>query len=321
MDLMSLLPWITFNVVVVGLLALDLGVFHRTSHTPSLREAIWWSVFWIALSLAFNAFVFAWRGSEAGVQFFTGYVVEKSLSVDNIFVIVMIFTAFAVPATYQHRVLIAGVLGAIIMRGILILIGSVLIERLHWILYVFGAFLVFTAWRIATTHNDAIHTEQNPLVKLARRFFPVTTDYEQDRFFVRRGTRIWATPLLLVLIVIETTDLVFAVDSIPAIFAITTDPFIVYTSNICAILGLRSLYFVLAGTVDRFIYLKYGLAAILGFVGIKMLLLDIYKIPIAVSLGVICTLLAISIVASLLRTRRDVPANTPVTKPAGGQHE
>lgn len=307
--------WIGFNLVVLALLALDLGVFNRQAHAVSLREAAIWSAVWVGLSLLFNLFVFLWLGKDAGLDFFTAYLIEKSLSVDNIFVFVLIFSAFVVPAEYQHRVLFWGVLGAIVMRGLLILLGTALISFFHWLLYVFGAFLILTGIRLARPHEQEIHPESNPLVRLARRFLPVTPGYEGPRFFVRKEGRRCITPLLLVLVVVETTDLLFALDSIPAIFAITLDPFIVYTSNICAILGLRALYFLLAGLVDRFRYLRFGLAAVLVFVGVKLVLTDLYHISIGISLGVIACILAIAVLASLLRTRREQAHPSPPDTP------
>jgi tellurite resistance protein TerC len=306
--------WVGFNLFVLAMLALDLGVFHRKAHIVSLREAAIWSIVWIGLAMLFNlglyffwdkiSFESTYSNSEAALAFFTGYLIEKSLSVDNIFVFVLIFTFFAVPALYQHRVLFWGILGALIMRGTLIAVGAALLKEFHWIIYVFGAFLIFTGIRMAMHKNEEMHPERNPLVRLLRRIMPVTENYEGDKFFIRRAGRLMATPLFLVLLLVESTDLVFAVDSIPAIFAITEDPFIVYTSNVFAILGLRSLYFLLAGVVDKFHYLKLGLSVVLVFVGIKMVLVDLYKIPVGISLGVIAGILATSIVASLLRARR-----------------
>jgi tellurite resistance protein TerC len=310
----SIWLWIGFNLFVLALLAMDLGVFHQKAHRVSIKEAAIWSIVWITLSLLFNLGIyFFWdrfvpasdySNSEAALAFLTGYLLEKSLSVDNIFIFVVIFTYFAVPAVYQHRVLFWGILGALIMRGTLIVIGSALLKEFHWIIYVFGAFLIFTGIRMAIERNEEAHPERNPVVKFLRRVMPVTESYEGDKFFVRRMGKVLATPLFLVLLIVESTDLIFAVDSIPAIFAITDDPFIVYTSNVFAILGLRSLYFLLAGVVDKFHYLKLGLSAVLVFVGVKMVLTDIYKIPIGLSLIVIASILSISIVASLVRARR-----------------
>jgi tellurite resistance protein TerC len=306
--------WIGFNLFVLCMLALDLGVFHRNAHKVSIKEATIWSVVWITLAMVFNLGLYlfwdqvsptsSYSNSEAALAFFTGYLIEKSLSVDNIFVFVLIFTFFAVPAIYQHRVLFWGILGALIMRGALIAVGAVLLKEFHWIIYIFGAFLIFTGIRMAIHRNEEMHPEQNPVVKLLRKIMPVTENYENDHFFIRRAGRLLATPLFLVLLIVESTDLVFAVDSIPAIFAVTNDPFIIYTSNVFAILGLRSLYFLLAGVVDKFYYLKLGLSAVLTFVGTKMVIVDLYKIPVGLSLGVIASILAIAVAASLLRSRR-----------------
>ena len=300
----SIWAWIGFNLLVLGLLALDLGIFHRKAHAVSIKEATIWSVVWITLALLFNVGIYFWRGSQTALEFFTGYLIEKSLSVDNIFVFVLIFSFFAVPAAYQHRVLFWGILGALILRGALILVGAALLERLHWIIYVFGAFLIFTGARMALQKAVEVRPEDNFLVKLLRRVMPATDEYERDRFFVRRAGRLFATPLLLVLLIVESTDVVFAVDSIPAIFAVTQDPFIVYTSNVFAILGLRSLYFVLAGAVGKFHYLKLALSAILVFVGIKMVVAEVYKIPIGVSLSVIGAILTAALFASWMRAWR-----------------
>ncbi len=297
-------PWVGFNLFVLAMLAIDLGVFHRTSHSVSLKEASIWSVVWISLALLFNVGLYFLRGPDPALQFFTGWLIEKSLSVDNIFVFVLLFTYFRVPAEYQHRVLFWGILGALIMRGILIAVGAVLLEEFHWILYVFGAFLVYTGIRMGMQKETEIEPEKNPLLKFVRRVVPVTEEYVQDRFVVRRTGKRMVTPLLLVLLIIESTDLVFAVDSIPAVFAVTQDPFIVYTSNVFAILGLRSLYFVFANVIDKFYYLKIGLSVILVYVGIKMLVADIFHIPSLLSLAVIALVLGIAIVASAIRARR-----------------
>lgn len=296
-------PWILFNAFVVVLLALDLGVFHRRSHIVSTREALIWSAIWIGLALAFNLGIYILQGPDLALQFLTGYLIEKSLSVDNIFVFVLLFTYFAVAPRHQHRILFWGVLGALIMRGLLIGVGTILLEAFHWIIYLFGAFLVFTGIRMGLQKGEAVHPERNPMLKLVRRVLPISQDYDEGRFFTRRTGRLLATPLLLVLIVVETTDFVFAVDSIPAIFAVTKDPFIVYTSNVFAILGLRSLYFVFANVIHKFYYLKAGLAVILTYVGVKMLLADVFHIPTALSLLIIALILVIAIVASALRAR------------------
>jgi tellurite resistance protein TerC len=312
----SIFLWIGFNLFILALLALDLGVFHRRAHAVSAKEAAIWSGVWISLALLFNGAIYlfwerivpgdALSNGEAALEFLTGYLIEKALSVDNIFIFVLIFSYFHVPDVYQHRVLFWGILGALLMRGAMILAGAALIEAFHWIIYVFGAFLIFTGVRLALQRDESLRPEDNPLVRLFRRLMPVTQDYAGAKFFVRRAGRLMATPLLIVLLVVESTDLVFALDSIPAIFAVTDDPFIVYTSNVFAILGLRSLYFLLAGVIDKFYYLKLGLSAVLAFVGLKMLLSDTaLKLPIAAALGVIALILTVAIVASLLRARRE----------------
>jgi tellurite resistance protein TerC len=298
--------WVGFNVFVLAMLALDLGVFHRQSHEVSIREALMWSAVWVALALAFNAGVYYFRGPEAGIEFLAGYLIEKALSVDNIFVFLLIFSYFRVPPQYQHKVLFWGIIGALVMRAVFIALGVALIRQFHWVIYVFGAFLVYTGIRIAREKEKEIHPEQNPVVRLFRRLMPVTGEYHGDSFFVREGARRAATPLFIALLVVETTDVIFAVDSIPAILAITDDAFIVYTSNVFAILGLRALYFALAGLMQMFHYLHYGLAAILVFVGAKMLLADVYKLPVAVALGVVAGILLVSVIASLLRRRAQV---------------
>lgn len=298
------LVWIGFNLFVLAMLAIDLGVFNRKTHVVSTREASIWVTVWVALALIFGAVLYTVRGPDVALQYFSGYVIEYSLSMDNIFVFVLIFSYFAVPAAYQHRVLFWGILGALVMRGTMIILGAALIKQFHWIIYIFGAFLLITGIRMARHKDEEVHPERNPLIRLVRRFLPVTENYEGNSFFVRRDGVLMATPLFVVLVMVESTDLVFAVDSIPAIFAVTTDPFIVYTSNVFAILGLRSLYFVLQGAVDKFHYLKPALAAVLSFVGIKMLLSELYKIPTVASLLVIIAFLGIGIIASLIRTRR-----------------
>jgi len=299
----NLFPWVIFNIFVLGMLALDLLVFHRKAHAVSLREALSWSAVWIALALIFNVGIYYLWGSEKALEFLAGYLIEKSLSVDNIFVFIMIFSYFAVPAIYQHRILFWGILGALIMRAIFIAAGAALLSAFHWIIYIFGGFLIITGIKMFFAGEEKIEPEKNPAVLLLRRFMPITNEFHGQRFFVRIDQRLWATPLFVVLVVIETTDVIFAVDSIPAIFAITMDPFIVYTSNIFAILGLRALYFLLAGIMDMFRYLKVGLSFVLCFVGVKMMLVDFYKIPIGVSLGVVGGILAISILASLVKPK------------------
>ena len=310
--------WIAFNLFVLAMLAVDLLVFHKEAHEVRLKEAAAWSILWVGLALLFGAGVYVRMGPEAGLQYLTGYLIEKALSVDNIFVFVLIFSYFRVPARYQHRVLFWGILGALMMRGAMIAAGAYLIHQFHWIIYVFGAFLVFTGARMATQTEHDIEPESNPVIRLIKSIYPVTTTYHGQKFFVRQEVegrmRSVATPLFVVLVLVETTDLIFAVDSIPAIFAITQDPFIVYTSNIFAILGLRALYFLLAGVIHRFHYLKLGLAAVLVFVGIKMLLADLYPVPVGLSLGVIALVLGASVVASLLW-----PKSTEAHDPVGNR--
>jgi len=295
--------WVFFCVFLVAMLALDLGVFHRKAHEVRFREAVGWSVVWVTLALLFNGWIYLYAGPQAGLEFLTGYLIEKSLSVDNIFVIAMVFSYFAVPALYQHRVLFWGVLGALLMRGVFIGLGAYVLARWHWIIYVFGALLLVTGVKMALRDDKPYDGEQDPIVRWAKRLIPLTTRYDGQKFWTFENGKKVATPLFLVLLLVEFTDLVFAIDSIPAIFAITLDPFIVFTSNAFAILGLRSMYFLLAGVMHRFIYLKYGLAAILVFVGTKMLLLDVWKVPTPLSLGTIGSILAVSIGASLWRSR------------------
>jgi tellurite resistance protein TerC len=293
--------WGAFALVVLTMLALDLGVLNRGSSTPTVRQALTWTLVWVGLALAFAAGIFFRLGPGKALEFLTGYVIEESLSVDNIFVFLVIFSYFAVPAELQRRVLIWGVLGAIVLRGLFILAGAALLHHFHWIVFVFGGFLIFTGIKLLTQQHSEMDPEQNPVVGLFRRFVPMTQRYHGPHFFVSVDGRRYATPLLLVLLVVEFTDIVFAVDSIPAIFAVTRDPFIVLTSNVFAIMGLRSLYFLLSGAVDKLRYLKVGLGLVLAFVGTKMVLADWVHIPIGVSLAVICALLGGSIAFSLLR--------------------
>jgi len=288
-------PWILFNVFVLLMLAIDLGIFHRQSKKVSFKEAISWSVVWITLALVFNGWIYYSMGEKPAVEFLTGYLVEKSLSVDNIFVFVLLFSFFKVPDEYRHRVLFWGVIVALILRAIFIAIGAVLIAKFHWIIYLFGVFLVFTGYKMFKKSAADMHPEENPLVRWFIKRGKVTNEYHGKKFFVNINGKKLATPLFLCLLSIEFTDLVFAVDSIPAIFAITNDPFIVYTSNVFAILGLRSLYFALEGIITKFPYLRYGLAIILIFIGCKMLLIDVYKMPIAVSLGFIAITITLSV--------------------------
>jgi tellurite resistance protein TerC len=294
-----ILFWILFNAFVLLMLALDLGVFHRKTHEVSLKESLTWTFVWVFLALVFNAIIYYWRGQQQALEFFTGYLVEKALSVDNIFVFIMIFTYFQIPSKYQHKVLFWGIIGALIMRVIFIFAGIALIEKFHFTIYIFGALLIYTGYKMFYHNNAKIEPDKNPVIKFFKKIMPITPDLQEDKFFVKQNDKRFATPLFLVLILIETTDLIFAVDSIPAILAITQDQFIVYTSNVFAILGLRSLYFALAGVVHRFWLLSYALAVVLVFVGIKMLLIDIYKIPIEWSLIFIATTITGSILFSL----------------------
>ena len=302
--------WIGFNLFVLAVLALDLGVFHRRSKHVSLKNALAWSAVWISLALCFCVLVYFWHGKQASLEFLTGYLIEQSLSVDNLFVFLVLFQFFKVPDEHQYKVLFWGIIGALVMRLIFIVAGVALINRFHWIIYLFGAFLVYTGFKLAFNEEEDVHPEQNPVLKLVRRFVPMTSDYVGDRFFVMQNAKRFATPLFAVLIVVETTDLLFAVDSIPAVLAITRDAFIVYTSNVFAILGLRSMYFALAGLLEYFEYLHYGLAGILVFVGTKMLLsnetVEIggfplhYHISTGLSLAVVGSILALAILASLI---------------------
>ena len=318
---MTIWLWIGFVALVLALLALDLGVFHRKTHALTVSEAAVWTTMWVILAMLFTASVY-WMyehhflgiglaigheltGGQAALQFFTGYVIEKSLSLDNIFVIALIFAYFRIPAMFQHRVLFWGILGALVMRGAMIAAGTVLIHRFAWVTYLFGALLIATAIKLLVVRHDNLKPDRNPLVRLARRIYPVSTELDGQKFFTQIDGRRAVTPLLLVLLVVESTDVLFAMDSIPAIFAVTRDPFIVFTSNVFAILGLRSLYFVLAGVMDKFRYLKISLVFLLAFVGVKMLLAHHFPIPTLVSLGIISGILSVGVLASILAGHRD----------------
>lgn len=304
--------WIGFNAFVLIMLALDLGVFHRKAHVVSLKESLTWTTVWVALAMVFNFGIWHYMGQDKALEFFTGYVIEKSLSVDNVFVFALLFSYFAVPSLYQHKVLFWGILGALLMRAVMIFLGAALIAKFAWIIYVFGGFLILTGIKMIVKKEEEIHPERNPLVRLFKKLMPVTNDYRGDRFFVRENGIRMATPLFVVLLLVEFSDLIFAVDSIPAIFAVTKDPFIVYTSNVFAILGLRSLYFALAGVMDKFHYLKMGLGAVLTFVGVKMLLAHTeWKLDTLYSLGVIVAILAASVLASLAWPRKVAIPNLP----------
>jgi len=292
--------WASFIGVVLFLLSIDLGVFQKHAHAVTMREATCWSVVWVVLSLSFGVWVYLTFGKQYGLEFFTGYLIEYSLSVDNIFVFILIFSYFSVPAKLHHRVLFWGILGALIMRAAFIVAGAALIGSFHWVIYIFGAFLIFTGAKILKQGDAEVQPARNPIVKLFKRFIPMVSGYESERFFVKHEGKIAATPLALVLVTVEATDLVFATDSIPAIFGITRDPFIVYTSNVCAILGLRSMYFLLAAVVSRFAYLGAGLGIVLMFIGIKMLIGSVYHIPIGLSLSIVASILIGAIVISIL---------------------
>ena len=324
MSLTELLPWAGFLALVIGMLALDLGVFHRGAHEVRRKEALIWSAVWIGVAIAFNTAIYLISGPERGLEWTTGYLIEKSLAVDNIFVFLLIFAAFGVPAAYQHRVLFWGIIGALFMRAALIAGAGLLLGTLHWTIYVFGAFLVFTGLKFLRDAEHEPDLDKNPLVRIARRMGRVTAHYEGHKFFVRREDALWMTPLFLVLLLVESSDLVFAVDSIPAIYAVTDDPFVVFTSNILAILGLRSLYFVIAGYLTGLAYLRPALAAILVFVGAKMLLIDVVKLPPLLSLAVIVSILGLAIIASIVssrsQARRDQPNQAvPLAEPAEDQ--
>lgn len=316
----ELLLFVLFNAFILTLLLLDLGVFHRKDKAVSLKEAAGWSIVWIALSLLFNVGLYFWVRDNTGsaevatrvsLEFLAGYLIEKALSVDNIFVFILIFNYFGVPAKFQHRVLFWGVLGALIMRGIFIAAGATLIAQFEWILYLFGAVLIYSGWKMMKDEEIEVHPDKNIVIRYAKKLFPVETGYETHNFFLKKNGKRYITTLFLVLLTVETTDVVFAVDSIPAVFGITRDPFIVYSSNVFAILGLRALYFLLAGVMNSLYYLKHGLSIILIFVGMKMLAetAGLIHVPIGVSLGVIGIVLIVSIVMSLKRNKR-IAANS-----------
>lgn len=295
--------WIAFNIFILLMLVLDLGVFHRKAHAIKIREALLWTTFWISLALLFNVGVYFVRGPVKALEFFTGYLIEYSLSVDNLFVFLLIFNYFKVPHHYQYNVLFWGIIGAVIARLAFIVLGVALIHWFHWILYVFGAFLIVTGIKMATHRGEEIHPENNPVLIVLKKIMPVTHHYEKGKFFVKTDRRFFATPLFVTLVFIDIMDVVFAVDSIPAIFSITLDPMIVYSSNVFAILGLRSLYFALSGMIQLFHFLHYGLAIILTFVGVKMLIADFYKIPVPIALGTIALVLLLSMLASVIWPR------------------
>ena len=292
--------WVFFILFIALMMALDLGVFHRKSHIVTFKESLAWTIVWMGLAMTFNVIIYMWKGPDKAIEFLTGYLIELSLSVDNLFVFILIFGYFQVPQKYQHRVLFWGIIGALILRVIFIFAGVALMEKFHWMIYLFGGILIVSGYKMFFQKGKKIEPEKNPVLRLFKRFFPVTNQYDGSRFFTRQNNRWFATPLFLVLIIVETTDVIFAVDSVPAILAITTDTFIVFTSNAFAILGLRSLYFALAGIINVFRYLHLGLASILIFIGLKMVLADVYKIPIEFALITVLAILLISIVASLI---------------------
>ena len=307
--------WGGFVAFIVALLLLDLLIFHRRAHVVSIREALAWTTVWVVLAVAFGIGVWLWQGQEKGLEYLTGYVIEKSLSVDNLFVFLLIFSYFSVPKRDEHKVLFWGILGALVFRAGFIFLGVALIERFHWVLYIFGGVLVFTAVRMVVLREREVHPERNPVLRLFRKFARVTPDYVEDKFFVRWKGVWFATPLLVVLLVVETTDVIFAVDSVPAIFAITVDPFIIFTSNAFAILGLRALYFALENALQRLRYLHYGLGAVLAFVGAKILVSDFYKVPVEYALAVVGLVLLITTVASLRKTRPGARTDALVPRP------
>ncbi|HBG07822.1 MAG: tellurium resistance protein TerC [Geobacteraceae bacterium GWC2_58_44] len=296
--------WLAFGAVITAMFVLDLFVFNRKSHEIRFREALTWTLVWVGLAMAFNAGVWYYLGKAKALEFLTGYIIEESLSVDNLFVFIMIFSYFRVPRAHQPRVLKWGIIGALVMRGIFIILGIELIERFHWMVYLFGAILIYTGIKMAFGGDEKVEPEKNPLVRLVRRFMPITKRMAGDRFFIKRRGILAATPLFLTLIVVESSDLIFAVDSIPAVLAVTRDPFIVYSSNVFAIMGLRSLYYLLAHVMEMFAYLKLGVSCILAFVGAKMLLVDVVEIPLLFSLGVIIGTLTISILVSVILAKR-----------------
>jgi tellurite resistance protein TerC len=309
--------WAAFVAFIVAMLLVDLFVLHRNAHEVGLREAALWSVVWVALGLAFGAVVWAWKGPDAGGEYLAGYLIERALSIDNIFVFALIFTYFGVPAAYQHRVLFWGIFGALVFRAVFIGAGAALLDQFHWMIYVFGGFLVLTGIKMLRRQHAEVDPAGNPVLRLLRRVMPITDGYRGQKLVVREAGRRLATPLLAVLVVIETSDILFAVDSIPAIFAVTRDSFLVFSSNAFAILGLRAMYFLLAGMIGRFVHLNAGLAAVLVFVGAKMLLADVYHLPIWASLAVIAALIGGSVVTSLLTTRRQAEAPVRPDQPVG----
>lgn len=303
--------WIIFVLFILAMLALDLGVFNRRAHVIKVKEALWWTLFWVSLAMCFCLGIYYFRGQEKALEFLAAYLIEESLSIDNLFVFLLIFNYFGIPTQYEHKALFWGILGALVLRAVFIIAGVALIAKFHWVIYVFGVFLIITAIKIVFEKDKEIHPEKNPVLKLLHRIMPVDSGFNGGKFFLKREGRWVATPMFAVVLLLETTDVIFAVDSIPAVLAISADPFIVYTSNVFAILGLRSLFFAISGIMRLFHYLHYGLAIVLSFVGIKMLLSNIYKIPIIVSLGIIAATVALSIVASMLWPKKEQPPIHP----------
>jgi len=303
--MMDMYFFVAFNILIIFLLILDLFVFHKNPHEVSIKESLWMTFFWIVLALCFNILIYFTRGLDDALSFFTGFLIEKSLSVDNLFIFLMLFSYFHLPKHLTHVVLFWGILGAIIMRAIFIFVGVALVQQFSWIMYVFGVFLIFTGYKLFFESDKKIDPETNFVLRTFRKFFSVTKNYENGYFFVKKEGKYFATPLFIVLLAVETTDLIFAIDSIPAIMAITLDPFIIYTSNVFAILGLRSLFFALSGLMGLFHYLHYGLASILVFIGLKMLIAHHYKLPVIVTLGFVVLALGISIIASLIWKEKD----------------
>lgn len=306
--------WLLFNAGVLTLLVLDLFVFNRKTEVVSVKSALWWSAFWIGLAVAFNIFVYYWKGQEAALEFVTGYLIEESLSVDNLFVFMILFNYFRVPASMQRKVLFWGIMGALILRGLFIVVGVELIEKFEWTVYVLGVFLVYTGVKMAFNQDSEMEPEKNPLLVFINKFIPVSKSYDKDKFFTRINGKLFATPLFVVVIIIETTDIVFAADSIPAILAVTRDPFIVYTSNVFALLGLRSLYFALAGIMQLFHYIHYGLSLILAFIGVKLLISHYYQIDMRVALLVVAGILGLSIFFSIIFPKKDIEAEEDSVK-------
>jgi len=295
--------WIIFLLFIALMLALDLGVFHRKAHAISFKESLLWTMVWVGLAMTFNVIIYFWKGPEKAIEFLTGYLIEQSLSVDNLFVFLLIFGYFHVPAQYQHRILFWGIIGALVLRAVFIFAGVALMEKFHWMIYLMGGILILSGYKMFFQKDKKIDPEKNPVLRLFKRFFPVTHQEEGTHFFIRQNRKWYATQLFLVLIIVETTDVIFAVDSVPAILAITTDSFIVFTSNAFAILGLRSLYFALSGIISVFRYLHFGLASILIFIGLKMILADVYKLSVGNALIIVMVILLVSIVASLVKPK------------------